>query len=135
MVTRLGNSINTNPFLWMIWFQKTTSIARWNKVKRPRHYYGISPSFSYQTIYRRYRQWRRTGLLSQVLSLLARDLKTRGGFDLAEAIATGRIKLSGSPRIGNGRKHILEITLDTYQHSTWQLVTALLILGIAARQK
>lgn len=75
------------------------------------------------------------GLLSQVLYLLAHDLKSRGGFDLACALADGSIQISGRPVVLVGRKHCLEISLDPELQSNWQLVTALLILGIAARHK
>ena len=47
---------------------------------------------SYQTCYRRYRQWTRTGLLNQILTTIFEDLLVRGGFDLQRALQVGTIK-------------------------------------------
>src|SRR5688572_28459324 len=38
----------------------------------------------YQTCHRRFQQWRRTGLLRDVLQRLAEDLRDRGKLDLSE---------------------------------------------------
>ena len=38
----------------------------------------------YQTCHRRFQQWRRDGLLTQVLTRLAEDLRDRGKLDLSE---------------------------------------------------
>ena len=91
--------------------------------------YTISPMPSHRVIYRRYRKWRKTGLLVQVLSILAVDLKTRGGFDLSTALSEGLIQFEYS------RRRKWKIILDPEQRNTWQFITALLLISIAARQK
>jgi len=83
---------------------------------------------THRVIYRRYRKWRKTGLLVQVLSILAADLKTRGGFELHTALSDGLIQLEFS------RKRNWKITLDPEHRKTWQFITALLLISIAARQ-
>ena len=88
---------------------------------------------SYQTFYRHCRKWRNAGLLTQILSTLAADLKTRGGFDLAEALSDGRIQFSGHPRKLIGKKRSLKLTLDPDQTGTWQHMTALLSAKRPAR--
>src|SRR5271169_5285482 len=40
---------------------------------------------SYQTCHRRFQQWQRSGLLTQLLQKLAEDLRDRGKLDLSEA--------------------------------------------------
>jgi transposase len=43
----------------------------------------------YQTCHRRFQRWVREGTLERVLEGLARDLKERGGLDLAEGFIDG----------------------------------------------
>ncbi len=43
----------------------------------------------HQTVSHCYRQWLRSGIFDQALALLRRDLKERGGFDLAAACRNG----------------------------------------------
>jgi transposase len=81
---------------------------------------------SHQTCYRRYRQWRRTGLLNQILATIFEDLLVRGGFDLQRALHDGTIKYE---RRGRG----LKIFIDPQLRGTWQISTALILLSIAAR--
>jgi transposase len=82
---------------------------------------------SYQTCYRRYREWRRTGLLSRVLSTLLHDLSNRGGRDLLRALQDGSISL----RLQNRR---LVVACPEPLRGTWQLDTALIFLGIAEKK-
>jgi transposase len=89
---------------------------------------AFDPPLSYQTIYRRCRAWRKSGLLSRVVSTLTADLQTRGGFDISEALSTGLVQLDL-----NHRKK-LKVTIAPGQKTTWQLLTALLLISIAARQ-
>jgi len=86
------------------------------------------PPLSYQTIYRRCRAWRKSGLLSRVLSTLNADLKIRGGFDITKALSDGSLQFER--KLGQRCK----LTLDAEQCGSWQRITALLLLGIAARQ-
>ena len=81
---------------------------------------------SHQTCYRRYRQWKRTGLLNQILATIYEDLLVRGGFDLQRAIQDGTIKFEYR---GRG----LKILIDPQLQNTWQASTALILLSIAAR--
>ncbi len=89
---------------------------------------AFDPPLSYQTIYRRCRVWRKSGLLSQILSTLSADLKIRGGFDLTKALSGGSIQFER--KLGRRCK----LTLDQEQRGSWQHITALLLLSIAARQ-
>ena len=81
---------------------------------------------SYQTCYRRYRQWTRTGLLNQILAAIFEDLLVRGGFDLQRALHDGTIKIEYR---GRG----LKIIINPQLQNTWQVSTALILLGIASR--
>jgi transposase len=80
----------------------------------------------YQTCYRRYRQWQRSGLLDQLLRVIYQDLRTRGGLDLQQAFQNGEI---GFVRQGNrGAFHCAPHLRDT-----WQFYTALIFLGIGEK--
>ena len=81
---------------------------------------------SHQTCYRRYRQWKRTGLLDQIIATIFEDLLIRGGFDLQRALHDGTIKFDYS---GRG----LKIFINPQLQYAWQISTALILLGIAAR--
>jgi len=81
---------------------------------------------SHQTCYRRYRQWTRTGLLNQIFAAIFDDLLVRGGFDLQRALHDGTIKIEYR---GRG----LKIIINPQFQNTWQVSTALILLGIAAR--
>jgi transposase len=75
---------------------------------------------SYQTCYRRYLLWKRTGLLSQVYRLLYHDLRDRGGFDVHQAITENRIRLL---RVNTRWTFIFPPDLE----NTWQAPIARLI--------
>jgi len=81
---------------------------------------------SHQTCYRRYRQWTRTGLLKQMLAAIFEDLLVRGGFDVQRALQDGTIEYEYR---GRG----LKIFIDPQLRDTWQISTALILLGIAVR--
>jgi len=81
---------------------------------------------SHQTCYRRYRQWKRTGLLNQILATIYEDLLVRGGFDLQRAIQDGTIKFEYR---GRG----LKIIINPQLQNTWQISTALILISIIAR--
>lgn len=81
-------------------------------------WYDLPPEYpSHQTCYRYYRQWKRSGLLDQVLRLLYQDLRDRGGLDLETALLDGAIQLSR-----RGRKW--SYSVSPHLHGTWQLDTA-----------
>lgn len=44
---------------------------------------------AYQTVHRRFQNWRKQGIIEAVLQGLARDLHERGGFDLSECFLDG----------------------------------------------
>jgi transposase len=78
----------------------------------------------YQTCYLRYRQWRRTGLFARLVAILAEDLRTRGGVDFTQAIASGDILLSR-------QDYRWQITCSERLRGTWQLATLYILLGLA----
>jgi len=78
-------------------------------------------------IHRQYCKWRKTGLLRRVLSTLTAGLKTRGGFDFAKVLSGGSIQFER--KLGRRCK----LALDQEQLGSWQHITALLLLSIAAR--
>ena len=43
----------------------------------------------YQTCHRRFQQWVRMGVMGEILRTLAKDLKERGGLDLADCFIDG----------------------------------------------
>ena len=76
---------------------------------------------SYQTCYRRYLQWKRTGEFTQVFRLLYRDLRDRGGLDTFKALADGTIRLSRQ-----GSKWVF--SLPPNLEGTWQASVARLFI-------
>ncbi len=69
---------------------------------------------SWQTCYRRYRLWQRTGLFSKILALLWDDLKERGGLDMSHAFDDYTFtfhRLGGRP----------VFSIDPRLKGTWQL--------------
>jgi len=76
---------------------------------------------SYQTCYRRYLLWKRTGLLLQIYRLLYHDLRERGGFDIHQAITENRIRLSC---VNTRWAFIFPPELE----NTWQIPVARLIV-------
>lgn len=54
----------------------------------------------YQTCHRRFQQWRRTGVLRDVLERLAEDLRRRGKLDLTEGFIDGSFSAAkkGAPK-------------------------------------
>jgi transposase len=85
-------------------------------------WYDMPPAYpSYQTCYRRYLLWKRTGLLHQIYHLLYRDLRERGRFDIHRAIIENRIRLS---RVNNRWAFIFPPELE----NTWQIPVARLII-------
>ena len=79
---------------------------------------------SRETCYRRYRQWRTSGLLHDVIRVLHQDLVERGGLDPQIALSAGLIKLK---RLGQNYIGIPEPALK----GTWQFLTAMLFCQIA----
>lgn len=79
---------------------------------------------SYQTIYRTYHHWRRTGILSRVLSALLHDLSNRGGGDILLALQEGSIRRSF-------QNHRLIVDCPEHLRDTWQLNTALIFLSLS----
>ena len=65
----------------------------------------------YQTCHRRFQRWVRDGTLERVLEALARDLKERGGLDLAECFIDGTFVVAKRVHIGlsTGRHRCLPV--------------------------
>jgi len=85
-------------------------------------WYNMPPAYpSYQTCYRRYLLWKRTGLLLQIYRLLYHDLRERGGFDIHQAITENRIRLSC---VNTRWAFIFPPELE----NTWQIPVARLIV-------
>jgi transposase len=85
-------------------------------------WYDMPPCYPYyQTCYRRYLLWKRTGLLDQVYRLLYHDLCHRGGFDPRQTFTENRIGLS---RVGT--RWILNLPPDL--ENSWQVPVARLII-------
>ena len=76
---------------------------------------------SWQTCYRRYRQWQRLGLIDELFFLLWDDLRDRGGLDVKAALQDGTFTFKGT---GRDSKFIIA----PQWHFTWQLATALLLM-------
>ena len=86
-------------------------------------WYDLPPAAPpHQTVYRRYRQWQRTGLFDRLLAILRHDLRTRGRFDLQTALASGDIAIGLV-----GRR--LRVTAAPHLLGTWQLATALVVIA------
>jgi transposase len=77
----------------------------------------------HQTCYRHYHHWDRSGLLKEALAILHKDLQTRGGLDLEQALHDGRITLLV------GHRRIAVEYVDSLR-DTWQLQTALIFIGL-----
>ena len=77
---------------------------------------------SWQTCYRRYHKWRRTGLLEQIRTAIALDLRDRGGIDFPSLVQDGTIDVDIGLRA-------LHVSLPAALDGTWQLYSILLLLG------
>jgi len=78
---------------------------------------------SYATVYRLYHEWRRDGVLAEVLRTLSRDLQTRGGLDLSAYFPP--------EQSGDALDQLARLVVDW--RGTWQLNTALIYVGLATR--
>ncbi len=83
------------------------------------------PSYypSHQTCYRRYRQWKHTGILPQVLQALYRDLRDRGGLDFQTIFQDSAFRFEFK------NKH-WEFIFDPRLQGTWQLSTLMLFTSM-----
>jgi transposase len=91
---------------------------------------------SYQTCYRRYLLWKRTGAFHLVLSALYQDLRLRGGLDFVQALRQGSIRFEhreqSEPR--DRRRGGWEIRVAPSLKGTWQLSTALIFASQALKE-
>ena len=85
---------------------------------------------SYQTCYRRYLLWQRTGAFPRVLSALYQDLRQRGGLDFVQALRQGTIRFEHREQRPGG----WEIQVAPFLEGTWQLSTALIFAGQALKK-
>jgi transposase len=79
---------------------------------------------SHQSVYRRYRRWRRIHLLDQIFLALYADLVDRGDFNLQNALLDGSISVQTS---GIRLKVLASVDIQ----DTWQLSTGLVFIQIA----
>ena len=82
---------------------------------------------SYQTCYRRYRQWLRLGVMQAIFQTLYQDCLERGGVDVLRVIEDGLVSIESQN--GQYRCIIRPDLLDS-----WQLPVILLFLGMVARR-
>ena len=82
---------------------------------------------SWQTCYRRYRLWQRTGVFSAIERALWSDLRDRGGLDTQKAFFDGTFTLN---KLGGRRI----FTIAPELKGTWQLATALLYIQKALKK-
>ena len=82
---------------------------------------------SWQTCYRRYHLWQRTGIFGWILSALWDDLGQRGGFDLHRAMHDETIRAAH-------RFEDYRIVIDSRWQGTWQLSTASLFLALSIKR-
>ena len=82
---------------------------------------------SHQSVYRRYQQWGRDGLLNQVFLALYKDLHHRGRFDPLRAIHEGMITIT------HNDDHY-RILADADLLDTWELSTSLVIIQLALKR-
>ena len=82
---------------------------------------------SHQTCYRRFRQWRRLGVMDEIYRTLYQDLQERGGFDLQQALHERAFIVARK-----GLRWVIVVRPDL--HDSWQAATALLILRLALRR-
>lgn len=98
------------------------------KLRTASPWYDLPSSYpSHQTCYRRYRQWRRSGVLRAIFQALLVDLRQRGGLDLQQAFKDGTFRfvyLRGRP----GLVH------HPSWDGAWQLSTALLLLAVLVKR-
>jgi transposase len=90
-------------------------------------WYDLPGDFpSHQTVYRRYRQWRRLGLWKRLLQELAADLNGRGGFSIFQAFDDHIYREKFS------QTH-WTVTLDPAVPLTWQVLTGWVFANLFAR--
>jgi transposase len=95
------------------------------KIRNNAPWYDLPRRYpSHQTAYRRYRLWKRTGLLNQVFHTLYDDLRQRGHFDPQLALRAGTITVTLQEN--RYRVHSATEFLDS-----WQLSTALVFIQLA----
>jgi transposase len=93
------------------------------KLTRARPWSDLPPGYpAWQTCYRRYHKWRRTGLFEQIQRALMLDLHDRGGIDFPTAVHDGTIEVDAGLRD-------LQVSLPAALEGTWQLLSILFLIG------
>lgn len=91
-------------------------------------WYNLPSDFpSYQTCYRRYLLWQRTGVLDKIYRLLYKDLRDRGGLNIFTVMTEDRIQFSR-----RGSRWVFTLPADL--QGTWQASVALLLLNYFLKQ-
>lgn len=120
-------------------FRKLRLAAPWYDL--PPYAVGCHPSW--QTCYRRYRRWQRSGLMDEIYRLLYQDLRDRAGLDLLQALQVEDTITRGiNPACGEGTitlswdENGWLLRLPSGLEGTWQGSTVhLLVQVILARIK
>jgi len=95
------------------------------KIRTASPWYNLPAVYpSHQTVYRRYRHWRRIHLLDKIFLSLYDDLVGRGDFNLQNALLDGSISVQTN---GNRLKVLTSVDFQ----DTWQLSTGLVFIQIA----
>ena len=81
----------------------------------------------YQTVYRRFQNWVRSGVMEQVLLAIAQDLKDRGGLDLRECFIDGTFVPAKKGGAASDRPS------GARARRSWQLPTAMVFLSVYAQ--
>jgi transposase len=95
---------------------------------------------SWQTCYRRYRNWQTAGLMDHIYRLLYQDLRDRAGIDLFQTLQFGGIVPPGvDPACGQGTITLTfgasgwHLHLPPELEDTWQGSTVLLLVQVILR--
>ena len=82
----------------------------------------------YQTCHRRFQQWRKSGVMDDLLVALAQDLEERGKIDLEECFIDGSFSPAKKGALGLGKPSGARV------QRSWQLQTAQVFLSPYAQQ-
>ena len=102
----------------ILWILRTG--ARWKDLPR------IYPP--YQTVHRRFQNWRKQGVMERILRGLAEDLHARGGWDLRESFVDGTFVPAKK-----GATESVPLS-EAKGSSSWQLRTAMVFLSPYAQR-
>jgi hypothetical protein len=98
------------------------------KIRANASWYDMPSRYpSWQTCYRRYHQWQRSGLLNSILAAIFLDLNKRGGLNPQRAFIDGTFAIN---RVGSGYQFLI----DSRWQDTWQLSTAMILVSMGIKR-